>query len=288
MQLLSHRHSSEIAFESGSAAPLPGPLGLVFSESEPHAEPAWSSGVHLESLANLAHELRTPIQVLFGYLDILRDDHPDDPGDLSESPERTIFERMNSNVHELAQTVENVLAFALAYAGAETAIEEEVELAEFFAELDEVLKASNHNPNLAVRVNLDGAPRTIFTQRRLLRSIVVNLAVNAIKFTAGGAVTISMRRCAHDPQQLAIEVRDTGAGIDRGLLSFAFEPLVQLSHSSVRRHRGLGLGLTVVQRNVKALGGKLEVESVLNAGSCFRVTIPCSSGEPSVHFMSPA
>jgi signal transduction histidine kinase len=275
MELFSECRSSAIGPETAVLSPEQ--HGFIYTESGPHEDSGWSDGVHLESLANLAHELRTPVQVLLGYLDILRDDRAaPDAGDLSESPERIIIERMNANVHELAQTVENVLEFVLAYASAETAIEEEIELAEFFAELEEVLRASKRNQNLAIRINLDDAPRTVVTQRRPLRSIVLNLATNAIKFTADGEVTISISRCALEPQNLELEVRDTGAGISRDLLSFAFEPLVQLSHSSVRRHRGLGLGLAVVQRNVKTLGGRLQVESVPGAGSCFKVTIPCT------------
>ncbi len=153
---------------------------------------SWSDGAHFESLANLAHELRTPVQVLLGYLDILRDDRAD-ARDPSAASERAILERMNTNVHELAQTVENVLEFVLASAGAETATAEEIELVEFFAELEEVLAASNCNPGLMVRINLEKAPETVVMQRRPLRSIVVNLAINAIKFTAAGEVSISVR-----------------------------------------------------------------------------------------------
>jgi len=281
MELFSQYRSPESAAEI--AAPPPGQQSFLSLESGLQKEAGWSGGVHLESLANLAHELRTPVQVLLGYLDILRDDRSvAGANDLSNSPERTIIERMNANVHELAQTVENVLEFVLAHASAETAIEEEIELAELFAELDEVLKASKRNQHLTVRINLDDAPRTVVTQRRPLRSIVLNLATNAIKFTAEGEVSISVSSCAEEPHNLEIEVRDTGAGISRDLLSFAFEPLIQLSHSSARRHRGLGLGLAVVQRNVKALDGRLQVESVPGVGSCFKVTIPCSGSAPGV------
>jgi signal transduction histidine kinase len=91
----------------------------------------WSNGVHFESIANFAHELRTPVQVLLGYLDILRGDRVDvAAATLAQLADRTIIERMNANVHELAQTVENVLAFVLADAAIETAAEE-VKLAEF-------------------------------------------------------------------------------------------------------------------------------------------------------------
>jgi signal transduction histidine kinase len=244
---------------------------------------AWSSRGQLESLANLAHELRTPVQVLLGYLDILRDDRSAATiRELSEESDRAILERMNANVHELAQTVENLLEFALRQAGAETATAEEIDLAEFVAEVREVLKAWNRERNLAVSINVQDAPRIIVARRRPLRSIVLNLAINAIKFTANGEVTVSMRSSAQVPDHLDIEIRDTGAGIGRELLSTAFEPMVQLSQSSVRRHRGVGLGLTVVQHNVKTLKGKLQVESELGAGSCFKVTIPCSASEPQV------
>jgi two-component system sensor histidine kinase/response regulator len=238
-------------------------------------QPGWSDDANFESLANLAHELRTPVQVLLGYLDILRDDHSYAGSGAAPSPDWAIIERMNSNVHELALTVENVLEFALAYASADSAVEEEIDLAELFAQVGEVMRASNRDQHLTVRVNLDGAPEKIVMQRRPLRSIVLNLAINAIKFTANGEVTISVRKDAREPQSLEIEVRDTGAGISRDLVSLALEPLVQLSHSSARRHRGLGLGLAVVQLNVKALGGSLQVESAPGAGSCFKVTIPC-------------
>ncbi len=272
MGFQSECHFSEFGFEAVFCEQS----AFASAKSRPAEESEWSNGVHFESLANLAHELRTPVQVLLGYLDILGDDRGNPSRDLPDTPNRSIIERMNANVHELAQTVENVLEFALAYAGAETAIEEEIDLAELFAELEVVLKASKRNQRLLVRINLDDAPPIFVTQRRALRSIVLNLATNAIKFTADGAVTITVRGCAEGLRNLEIEVRDTGAGMTSDLLSSAFEPLVQLSHSSVRHHRGLGLGLTMVQRNVKALGGWLHVESVPGSGSCFKVIIPCS------------
>jgi signal transduction histidine kinase len=278
MDPFSQSRSSEGPLETAA-------LEQAFSyvKSGPRAEHDSADGAHFGSLANLAHELRTPVQVLLGYLDILRDGHSDtSDSDSAESSDRTIIDRMNTNVHELAQTVENVLEFVLASAGAETAIEEEIELVEFFAEMDEFLAASNVNRHLTVCINLDDAPRTVITRRRPLRSIVLNLALNAIKFTTDGEVTVSLLRCTGEPQSIVLEVRDTGAGISRDLLSSAFEPLVQLSHSSIRRHRGLGLGLAIVQRHVSALGGRLQVESILGAGSCFKVTIPCTHCVPGV------
>jgi len=69
------------------------------------AAAAWSKGVRNEALGNLAHELRTPVQVLMGYIDILREEAPAELGEET----REIFERMNSNVYDLARTVENLM-----------------------------------------------------------------------------------------------------------------------------------------------------------------------------------
>jgi signal transduction histidine kinase len=236
----------------------------------------WANDAHLESFANLAHELRTPVQVLFGYLDILRGERPAvGTADGSSHSARKIIDRMNANVHELAQTVENVLDYALAFSDMRASIEEAIDIPEFFAEVEEVLGASMCNPALTLRINLDESVKKVVIRRRALRSIVLNLANNAIKFTAAGKVTITVGP-GRLPPALCIEVQDTGQGISSELMSAAFEPLVQLSNSSGRRYRGLGLGLALVDRNVKSLGGRLQVESEPGVGSCFRVTLPCS------------
>ena len=74
----------------------------------------WTEGMRMEALANLAHELRTPLQVLLGYLDILRDEWVE-----KFDPEpRAMIERMNSNTHDLAQTVDNIMEFVMSEAGA--------------------------------------------------------------------------------------------------------------------------------------------------------------------------
>jgi two-component system capsular synthesis sensor histidine kinase RcsC len=73
---------------------------------------------------------------------------------------------------------------------------------------------------------------------------------------------------------IELEIRDTGPGIDAELVDKAFKICAQLSHSSIRSHRGMGLGLAVVQRNVAALGAKIMVKSALPQGSAFVVTVP--------------
>jgi signal transduction histidine kinase len=234
---------------------------------------SWAGGTRLEALANLAHELRTPVQVLLGYIEILRDDMGQA---LAGEPGR-IVERMNSNVHDLARTVENLLEFALAEAYAEPVDEENVDLADLLDEVAPAIEAANRCKGLEIRVELDAAPELIRSRRRPIRTILTNLALNAVKFTSAGRVTITVRESVVGGNEgIELEIRDTGPGIRPEMVDHAFERFSQLSCSSARRYRGVGLGLPVVQRNVRALGGTLAVETAPGKGSCFRVAVPCN------------
>jgi signal transduction histidine kinase len=226
----------------------------------------------MEALANLAHELRSPVQAILGYLDILRDELSEAIGDRHKQ----ILERLNANAHDLAQTVENVMDFSVADAMAEVRAEEEIRLHDLVGELAPALEAANDSKGLEIKFDLERAPAVFRSQRRPLKSILLNLAVNAIKFTERGSVTIAIRRAGSSQLDSAIEleVRDTGPGIEAEMVAQAFERCAQLSHSSVRSHRGMGLGLAVVQRNVEALGAKIIVKSTLQQGSTFVVTVP--------------
>jgi two-component system sensor histidine kinase/response regulator len=232
----------------------------------------WEQGLHMEALANLAHELRSPVQAILGYLDILRDELSEELG----GRHKQIIERMNTNAHDLAQTVENVMDFSVADAMAEAADEEEIRLHDLIGELAPALEAANDSKGLEIRFDLEAAPTVFRSRRRPIKSILLNLAVNAIKFTDRGSVTIAIRLAASPQLGFAVEleVRDTGPGIEASKVAQAFERCAQLSHSSIRIHRGMGLGLAVVQRNVEALGAKIIVKSALRQGSAFVVVVP--------------
>lgn len=210
---------------------------------------------------------------MLGYLDMLRDDL----GEAAYERHRRLMERMNANALDLAQTVENVMDFAVADSMAQPEDDEEIRVHELISELQPALKAANDSDRLEVKVDLDSAPPTFRLRRRAVKSILMNLAVNAIKFTPSGSVTIAIRSAVTSERAPAIEivVSDTGPGIDAGMVERAFMPCTQLSDTSARRHRGVGLGLAVVKRNALALGARIVVKSPPGAGSMFIVTIPC-------------
>jgi len=249
----------------------PGSKSEVTTESK-GALRRWAEGMWLEVLANLAHELRTPLQVLIGYLDILRDEWAE-----KFDPEpRSMLERMNSNLHDLTQTVDNIMEFVMWEAGATGRVEEDVSISNLVSDLAPAIEAARDGKDLALKIDIEHAPQTIHTSRRPLRSILSNLVLNAIKFTERGSVTvrIASARARGSEPGLVLEVADTGLGMSPELIKQAAEPFAQLSRSSARKYRGLGLGLAVVHRQVSAMGAKLEVSSTPGRGSRFVVRIP--------------
>jgi two-component system, sensor histidine kinase len=232
----------------------------------------WTDGVRAEVLSNLAHELRSPLQVLLGYLDILRDEW----AEKFDSEPRAMLERMNSNLHDLAHTVDNIMEFVMSEAGAVGRVEEDVSIGTLVDDLTPSIEAAMSDKELALKIDTQDAPKTIHISRRPLRSILSNLVLNAVKFTESGTVSLRLSSSAASSGEpgLVVEVTDTGMGMSRALIKQAVQPFAQLSNSSTRKYRGLGLGLAVVHRNVSALGAKLEVTSAPGRGSRFVVRIP--------------
>ena len=166
----------------------------------------------MEALANLAHELARPVQAILGYLDILRDE-------LSEAVDdrhKQIIARMNANAHDLAQTVENVHGLFGRGRDGGSAGRRGNPPADLMRDLAPALEAANGSKGLEIRFDLEARGHGVRSRRRPIKTILLNLAINAIKFTDQGSVTIAIRPADRLNQRAAIEleVRDTGPGID--------------------------------------------------------------------------
>lgn len=230
---------------------------------------AWSSGLDAETLANLAHELRTPIQVITGLVEILRDECSEELA----AGMKHILERLNVNVFDLAHTLDNLMTYALLQAGRVQTIDEDLTVQGIIAELTPSLEAANAGKGLELKFELDQAPALIRAPRRVARAIILNLMLNAIKFTDSGSVTLAIRQ-TRNGGMVEFEVSDTGSGLPPDLLDEVSQPFLQLSHSSARSHRGLGLGLAIVRRTVAQLNGELQLRSNAAHGASFVVRFP--------------
>ena len=224
-----------------------------------------------EIISNLSHELRSPLHVMRGYLDILAEDWG---GEFSAEPMR-ILERLRLSAVELSQTVENLLEYTAAMTGTQAAVREEVDLADVVAELEPVFAQAARRKKVFLVWRVEPRLKLLHSDRRRLVSIIANLVSNAIKFTDRGGVTVRLRRLrVRHRCVVELEVADTAIGMEEGRLDEAFAPFMQLSSSGTREHRGLGLGLALVRRNVISLGATLDVRSKPSAGSSFRVRFP--------------
>jgi two-component system sensor histidine kinase BarA len=226
-----------------------------------------------EFLATVSHELRTPLNVIIGYAEMLAES-----GDLAEKQEEMVAAIRRYSTLQL-DLITNVLDFSRLSAGRVSCHVERFALAPLLAEIQALHGARLASPRLALAVAADPGLPMLETDRVKLQEVVHNLVDNAIKFTDAGTVAVSARPAA-DPAWVTLEVRDTGAGIPPEDLEHVFDPFHQSGTSSTRRTGGVGLGLSIVQQLVTALGGTVSVSSRVGEGSTFRVEIPCSLLEP--------
>jgi CheY-like chemotaxis protein/two-component sensor histidine kinase len=135
------------------------------------------------------------------------------------------------------------------------------------------VSAGDKDLELCLGVEPD-VPRTLVGDALRLQQILINLAGNAIKFTAQGEVSVLVERVARSPLMLRFSVRDTGIGMSEEQLSRLFSPFTQGDLSTTRRYGGTGLGLTISKGLVELLGGTIHVKSAPDEGSEFQFTLP--------------
>lgn len=227
-----------------------------------------SSAAKSEFLANVSHEMRTPLHGILGMLQLTSDSEP--------SVERRQQLRMASRSAEtLLATIEDILDF--------TKIEaRKLELEPVYFSVRELITdtmktlavpAAQKGLQIAFAIDSD-VPDRLWGDPLRLRQIVVNLVGNAIKFTSAGEVILrgSSDTGFGSEVMLHLEVRDTGVGIDAHKRSSIFDPFAQADSSHSQRG-GTGLGLSIVERLVDAMGGSISFESEPGKGSTFRVSV---------------
>ncbi len=220
-------------------------------------------------LANVSHEIRTPINAVAGMSELLL------KGDLAPR-QRQQAEIIRSSTQGLLQLVDDLLDFSSSEAG-------ELSLEALDFRLPEVVETviGQLSPDAAakgIELRLEAAAElpagSVRGDPRRLRQVLANLVDNAIKFTARGQVTLQVEQERLDQEGCAIRftVRDTGIGMSPEVRSRLFAPFIQADASPSRRHGGTGLGLAISQRIAGLMGGAIEVESTPGEGSAFAFT----------------
>jgi signal transduction histidine kinase len=241
---------------------------IAIHNSQLYEEMSRSNKIKDEFLNVMSHELRTPINVVMGYAQLLKDGALGDTNPQQAAAVDTIAARSKDLLDMI-----NSLLFATSLEGNGAKLEAgEISLKDFVRELE-----TDYKPQSTGEVKLiwdyPAELPNIETDGSKLKQILQNIINNAIKFTEKGAITTSVRYLS-DAKKVEFIVADTGIGISRDETPYIFERFHQVDSSQTRSFEGVGLGLYIVKEFTALLGGKISVESELERGSTFTLTIP--------------
>ncbi len=249
-----------------------GVVALYAELDEKGARLREASDAKTRFLANVSHELRSPLNSVLALAGLLREP---DSEPLTTDQDNQI-RLIQSAANQLLTLVNDLLDLAKAEAGALQPQLSDVDLDALMHELQATLRPMTpHGVELIVATN---PVPIIRTDPMLLGQVLRNLMTNALKYTERGTVTVA----AHArPGAVTIAVADTGIGIAAEHQDLVFEQFFQVPHPLQTRAKGTGLGLPYAHRVVAALGGTLSVVSAPGTGTTFTVTLPApAEGAP--------
>ncbi len=213
-------------------------------------------------LANVSHEIRSPLNAIYGYAQLLERNEGRD----AVSAARVI----RRSAEHLAHLVDGLLDMALVEGGALKLEREAIRFPEFLDQLMAMLELQVQAKGLALVLDTaPGLPEFVHADPKRLRQVLINLLTNAIKFTDHGTVTLKVE---YRNQLATFSVIDTGIGIAPEDSARIFAPFERVSGPAAERP-GVGLGLAITQALVHIMGGEVRVESALGQGSCFTVRL---------------
>jgi signal transduction histidine kinase len=220
-----------------------------------------------ELLANVSHEFRTPLNIIVGYVELLRE------GTFGTCPEETqpVFGKVLGNAAYLLDLVEEFLNFAKLEAGALAADPEDVPLTPFLRELGDSFALLVRGKPVEFVTEVPGDLPVIPVDRAKLRVVIQNLLSNAAKFTAHGRIRLGAELL--NDGRVAVHVSDTGPGIPVEHQQSVFDIFHQLSPHD-QETKGIGLGLALARRYARMMGGDVTLESTVGVGSTFTVVLP--------------
>ncbi|MCA9794070.1 MAG: response regulator [Candidatus Eremiobacteraeota bacterium] len=221
-------------------------------------------------LANLSHELRTPMVGILGLSQLANQEGPDE------------MQRALTAIHRAARSLDSLLADLLEFsrleAGKLTLRPKVFQLGELLEDLSASLEAFARSRKVELRFEVDPELRQqhYYGDEARIRHVLLNLAQNALKFTPQGSVTVRVK--AEDG--LHFEVEDTGVGIPPDQIESILEPFTQLDDSLARNAGGAGLGLSICAELLDLMESRLQVESEHRKGSRFTFELRLPEAEP--------
>jgi signal transduction histidine kinase/DNA-binding response OmpR family regulator len=220
--------------------------------------------------SNVSHEFRTPLTLMLGPIE---DALNDGTHSLPERHQKRL-DLAHRNSLRLLKLVNSLLDFARIEAGRIDANFEPTDLSKLTAGLASNFETATQKAGLELVIKCERLSRPVFVDRNMWEKIVLNLISNAFKFTFSGRIAVELKE---DRDRAQLFVRDTGMGIPQHELPRLFERFHRVAGQKSRSFEGSGIGLALIHELVKLHGGSIEVESEVDRGTTFKVSVPLGS-----------
>ena len=227
-------------------------------------------------LANMSHDIRTPMNAIVGYTNIANanlDDH---------ELVRDSLAKIGSSSHFLLSLINDVLDMSKIESGMMQLNEGPCDLDKIFNRIEDITSLQARKKNLNTCYNKDNVVHThVLADELRIEQILINIVNNAIKYTPEGK-DVELRAEELGPvegerNRYRFTISDTGIGISEDYLPHIFDSFTREQNTTINQIQGTGLGLAITARVVEQMGGRIEVESKLNEGSAFTVTLDLKS-----------
>lgn len=224
-------------------------------------------------LNNMSHDIRTPMNVILGYAQLMEDELKGK--DMPETSEH--LEKLKQSGNLLLSIINNVLDMAKIESGKMEINENYGRIGAIRQSLFEIFEDEAKKKNLALHYTINVEHEHILTDTTKIKEIFANILGNAIKYTPpGGSVMVNLDELPcdeHGYMMVRTRISDTGIGMSEEYLTEIFEAFTREQNTTKSKIAGTGLGMSIVKKYVDLLGGTIEVESELGKGSTFTVTL---------------
>jgi signal transduction histidine kinase len=227
-----------------------------------------------EFLGSMSHELRTPLNAIGGFAELI---DLGIQGPVTDE-QHVALARIKANQEHLLVLITEILNFVRIESGRMEYRNAEVLMTQALADVAEMLSEAINEKGLIVERPPGEADAVAWADPDRVRQVLVNLVMNAVKYTPlnGGTITLA---CEVVGDTVLAHVEDTGPGIPAEKLESIFEPFVQLTAGLADRRGGVGLGLAISRDLARAMNGDLTAESIVGVGSRFTLALPLASSD---------
>ncbi len=231
-----------------------------------------ASAAKSEFLAKISHEMRTPLNAIIGFSEIMMEERF---GPVGNERYRDYLKDINTSGAHVVSLLNDLLDLSKIEAGKMELSFERVDLNEVTQQSVAIMQTQASRSRVIVRTALSMNIQSIVADTRSVRQIVLNLLSNSIKFTgAGGQVIVST--AANDLGDVILRVRDTGVGMSEKDIETALQPFRQLATTSRANASGTGLGLPLTKALVAANRARFSIKSAVNAGTLVEIAFPAA------------